>query len=65
MEANESINNIDYSSQVRFTFGNELSGILEENIKEQKERDNLFSFNEKNQYLYDFQLNLDQHLFQI
>ena len=60
VEANESINNIDYSSQVRFTFGNELSGILEENIKEQKERDNLFSFNEKNQYLYDFQLNLDR-----
>ena len=60
IEANESINNIDYSSQVRFTFGNELSGILEENIKEQKERDNLFSFNEKNQYLYDFQLNLDR-----
>ena len=60
MEANESINNIDYSSQVRFTFGNELSGILEENVKEQKERDNLFSFNEKNQYLYDFQLNLDR-----
>ena len=59
VEANESINNIDYSSQVRFTFGNELSGILEENVKEQKERDNLFSFNEKNQYLYDFQLNLD------
>ena len=60
VEANESINNIDYSSQVRFTFGNELSGILEENVKEQKERDNLFSFNEKNQYLYDFQLNLDR-----
>ena len=60
IEANESINNIDYSSQVRFTFGNELSGILEENVKEQKERDNLFSFNEKNQYLYDFQLNLDR-----
>ena len=59
-EANESINNINYSSQVRFTFGNELSGILEENVKEQKERDNLFSFNEKNQYLYDFQLNLDR-----
>ena len=59
-EANESINNIDYSSQVRFTFGNELSGILEENVKEQKERENLFSFNEKNQYLYDFQLNLDR-----
>ena len=60
VEANESINNIDYSSQVRFTFGNELSGILEENVKEQIERDNLFSFNEKNQYLYDFQLNLDR-----
>ena len=60
VEANESINNIDYSSQVRFTFGNELSGILEENVKEQKERENLFSFNEKNQYLYDFQLNLDR-----
>ena len=60
VEANESINNIDYSSQVRFTFGNELSGILEENVKDQKERDNLFSFNEKNQYLYDFQLNLDR-----
>ena len=60
VEANESINKIDYSSQVRFPFGNELSGILEENIKEQKERDNLFSFNEKNQYLYDFQLNLDR-----
>ena len=60
VEANESINNIDYSSQVRFTFGNELSGILEENVKEQKEKDNLFSFNEKNQYLYDFQLNLDR-----
>ena len=60
VEANESINNIDYSSQVRFTFGNELSGILEENVKEQKERDNLFSFNEKNKYLYDFQLNLDR-----
>ena len=60
IEANESINNIDYSSQVRFTFGNELSGILEENVKEQKERENLFSFNEKNQYLYDFQLNLDR-----
>ena len=60
VEANESINNIDYSSQVRFTFGNELSGILEENVKEQKERDNLFRFNEKNQYLYDFQLNLDR-----
>ena len=60
VEANESINNIDYSSQVRFIFGNELSGILEENVKEQKERDNLFSFNEKNQYLYDFQLNLDR-----
>ena len=60
VEANESINNIDYSSQVRFTFGNELSGVLEENVKEQKERDNLFSFNEKNQYLYDFQLNLDR-----
>ena len=58
-ETNESINNIDYSSQVRFTFGNELSEILEENVKNQKERDNLFSFNEKNQYLYDFQLNLD------
>ena len=62
VEANESINNIDYSSQVRFTFGNELSGILEENVKEQKERDNLFSFNEKNQYLYDFQLNLDRSI---
>ena len=60
VEANESINNIDYSSQVRFIFGNELSGILEENVKDQKERDNLFSFNEKNQYLYDFQLNLDR-----
>ena len=60
VEANESINNIDYSSQVRFTFGNELSGILEENVKDQKQRDNLFSFNEKNQYLYDFQLNLDR-----
>ena len=60
VEANESINNIDYSSKVRFTFGNELSGILEENVKEQKERENLFSFNEKNQYLYDFQLNLDR-----
>ena len=60
VEANESINNINYSSQVRFTFGNELSGILEENVKEQKERNNLFSFNEKNQYLYDFQLNLDR-----
>ena len=60
VEANESINNIDYSSQVRFTFGNELSEILKENVKEQKERDNLFSFNEKNQYLYDFQLNLDR-----
>ena len=58
-ETNESINNIDYSSQVRFTFGNEISEILEENVKNQKERDNLFSFNEKNQYLYDFQLNLD------
>ena len=56
VEANESINNIDYSSQVRFTFGNELSGILEENVKDQKERYKLFSFNEKNQYLYDFQL---------
>ena len=62
IEANESINNIDYSSQVRFIFGNELSGILEENVKEQKERDNLFSFNEKNQYLYDFQLNLDRSI---
>ena len=62
VEANESINNIDYSSQVRFTFGNELSGILEENVKDQKERDNLFSFNEKNQYLYDFQLNLDHSI---
>ena len=62
VEANESINNIDYSSQVRFTFGNELSGILEENVKDQKERDNLFSFNEKNQYLYDFQLNLDRSI---
>ena len=58
-EANDTINNIDYSSQVRFTFGNEISEILEENVKNQKERDNLFSFNEKNQYLYDFQLNLD------
>ena len=58
-ETNETINNIDYSSQVRFTFGNEISEILEENVKNQKERDNLFSFNEKNQYLYDFQLNLD------
>ena len=58
-ETNESINNIDYSSQVRFTFGNEISEILEENVNNQKERDNLFSFNEKNQYLYDFQLNLD------
>ena len=58
-ETNENINNINYSSQVRFTFGNELSEILEENVKNQKERDNLFSFNEKNQYLYDFQLNLD------
>ena len=62
IEANESINNIDYSSQVRFTFGSELSGILEENVKDQKERDNLFSFNEKNQYLYDFQLNLDRSI---
>ena len=62
VEANESINNIDYSSQVRFIFGNELSGILEENVKDQKERDNLFSFNEKNQYLYDFQLNLDRSI---
>ena len=60
VEANESINNINYSSQVRFTFGNELSGILEENVKDQKVRDNLYSFNEKNQYLYDFQLNLDR-----
>ena len=58
-ETNDTINNIDYSSQVRFTFGNEISEILEENVKNQKERDNLFSFNEKNQYLYDFQLNLD------
>ena len=58
-EKNENINNINYSSQVRFTFGNELSEILEENVKNQKERDNLFIFNEKNQYLYDFQLNLD------
>ena len=58
-ETNETINNIDYSSQVRFTFGNEISEILEENVKNQKERDNLFSFNDKNQYLYDFQLNLD------
>ena len=58
-ETNETINNIDYSSQVRFSFGNEISEILEENVKNQKERDNLFSFNEKNQYLYDFQLNLD------
>ena len=59
-EANESINNIDYSSQVRFTFGSELSGLLEENVNDQKEREKLFSFNEKNQYLYDFQLNLDR-----
>ena len=58
-ETNDTINNIDYSSQVRFTFGNEISEILEENVKNQKQRDNLFSFNEKNQYLYDFQLNLD------
>ncbi|MFL2772252.1 MAG: methyl-accepting chemotaxis protein [bacterium] len=62
VEANESINNIDYSSQVRFIFGNELSGILEENVKDQKDRNNLFSFNEKNQYLYDFQLNLDRSI---
>ena len=62
VEANESINNIDYSSQVRFTFGNELSGILEENVNDQKEREKIFSFNEKNQYLYDFQLNLDRSI---
>ena len=62
VEANESINNIDYSSQVRFTFGSELSGILEENVNDQKEREKLFSFNEKNQYLYDFQLNLDRSI---
>ena len=62
IEANESINNIDYSSQVRFTFGNELSGILEENVNDQKEREKIFSFNEKNQYLYDFQLNLDRSI---
>ena len=62
IEANESINNIDYSSQVRFTFGSELSGILEENVNDQKEREKLFSFNEKNQYLYDFQLNLDRSI---
>ena len=61
-EANESINNIDYSSQVRFTFGSELSGLLEENVNDQKEREKLFSFNEKNQYLYDFQLNLDRSI---
>ena len=62
VEANESINNIDYSSQVRFTFGSELSGLLEENVNDQKEREKLFSFNEKNQYLYDFQLNLDRSI---
>ena len=62
VEANESINNIDYSSQVRFTFGNELSGILDENVNDQKEREKIFSFNEKNQYLYDFQLNLDRSI---
>ena len=62
IEANESINNIDYSSQVRFTFGSELSGLLEENVNDQKEREKLFSFNEKNQYLYDFQLNLDRSI---
>ncbi|MEC8186864.1 MAG: methyl-accepting chemotaxis protein, partial [SAR324 cluster bacterium] len=62
IEANESINNIDYSSQVRFTFGSELSGILEENVNVQKEREKIFSFNEKNQYLYDFQLNLDRSI---
>ena len=62
IEANESINNIDYSSQVRFTFGSELSGILEENVNDQKEREKIFSFNEKNQYLYDFQLNLDRSI---
>ena len=62
IEASESINNIDYSSQVRFTFGSELSGLLEENVNDQKEREKLFSFNEKNQYLYDFQLNLDRSI---
>ena len=52
-ETNESINKIDYPSMVRFTFGNELTDILQEKIKNEEDRNALLKYHEINKYLYD------------
>ena len=57
-ETNESINKIDYPSMVRFTFGNEITDILQEKIKNEEDRNALLKYHETNNYLYDFQINL-------
>ena len=57
-ETNKSINKIDYPSMVRFTFGNEITNILQEKIKNEEDRNALLKYHETNNYLYDFQINL-------
>ena len=57
-ETNKSINKIEYPSMVRFTFGNEITDILQEKIKNEEDRNALLKYHETNNYLYDFQINL-------
>ena len=57
-ETNKSINKIEYPSMVRFTFGNEITDILQEKIKIEEDRNALLKYHETNNYLYDFQINL-------